>query len=825
MYFNGAKILFFCENEKLFNIICIFLSKNLEFSHKSHKFAAQIVLFMKKLVLSSLLCLMPCCGLWAAHRVSTLPEQRHVVLEEFTGIRCVYCPQGHKIAAQLLADHPSQCHVISVHYGSYAEAVYADQPDFTTAVGDTLGQYYQATSFPCGMVNRREYDSRICTSRSLWQTQYDLYAAETAPVNLWAEATYDASTRLVSVDVEGYAVSAYDGALSLAVALTQDSILGPQSGGLMGDEYPHNHVLRDYINRGGVWGDSLGVLEAGTYFARHYEYTLPETFANTDADARQSEVTVLLTDAASHEVVNAAGSRLLYDGYHVSTQPEARHALIEEFTGIYCGNCPDGHAIVSHVLLAQPDLVNAIAIHSGHYAEPGSAAMPDFRTAAGDSIADWCGADSYPSGMINRNDPDETGIVIGRSTWVYRARCEATQQAAVNLWMQSSYDGATRMLSIDVEGYVLETDTLNLAIAITQNHIIGYQNGGSALYDHMHVLRGYVTPVWGDSLGILPAGTFFSRHYDYEVPAVVGNLDVVPEQLELVGIVTDPQHTVLNSLGNKPASDDYALPLSCTLEAYKVMPSRNWGYDFVQVYLVNDGSVPITSATFSITLNDEHQTEADWTGAIMGQERGVLTLPVDWLSTQDNGRNEYSIVLTSLNGQPCEAQTVSGTFNAMIEVDSDVIVKIKADYDASDNRFLLCDTHGNVVYECGPYPDSKVQTTYTDTLHLELGQTYCFDVSDAWGNGILHPRGNLKWYDMSGTLLAQQLEFSSYGYRIFFRRSDVSVIQSVHADEASAPAATRLVFSDGQLHLLDATTGRTYTLDGRTASSRQTSVR
>ena len=43
--------------------------------------------------------------------------------------------------------------------------------------------------------------------------------------------------------------------LYLAVALTQDSILGPQAGGLMGDEYPHNHVLRAAVN--GAWGEAV----------------------------------------------------------------------------------------------------------------------------------------------------------------------------------------------------------------------------------------------------------------------------------------------------------------------------------------------------------------------------------------------------------------------------------------------------------------------------------------------------------------------------------------------------------------------------------------
>ena len=35
--------------------------------------------------------------------VSTSPENKNVVLEEFTGIHCTYCPDGHRLA-QILKD-------------------------------------------------------------------------------------------------------------------------------------------------------------------------------------------------------------------------------------------------------------------------------------------------------------------------------------------------------------------------------------------------------------------------------------------------------------------------------------------------------------------------------------------------------------------------------------------------------------------------------------------------------------------------------------------------------------------------------------------------
>jgi hypothetical protein len=38
--------------------------------------------------------------------VSTSPENKKVVLEEFTGIKCVFCPQGHAIAQAIQNNNP-----------------------------------------------------------------------------------------------------------------------------------------------------------------------------------------------------------------------------------------------------------------------------------------------------------------------------------------------------------------------------------------------------------------------------------------------------------------------------------------------------------------------------------------------------------------------------------------------------------------------------------------------------------------------------------------------------------------------------------------------
>ena len=57
-------------------------------------------------------------------------------------------------------------------------------------------------------------------------------------MNLWSVCSYDATTRTLKVDVEGY-YTADMNEPRLTVWLLQNEILGPQSGGNMGEGHSH----------------------------------------------------------------------------------------------------------------------------------------------------------------------------------------------------------------------------------------------------------------------------------------------------------------------------------------------------------------------------------------------------------------------------------------------------------------------------------------------------------------------------------------------------------------------------------------------------------
>ena len=185
--------------------------------------------------------------------VSTDQQPGATLIEEFTGIHCGYCPQAHKISADLIKAQPDKVNVIAVHAGGFSTPNH-DEPDFRTDLGEELNNHFEITGYPSGVVNRAEYNGSVILDRSWWVYACRDYDKSNAAINLYATAKYDNASRELTVEVEGYR---HDDATDakLAVALLQNNIIGPQSGGGLGREYIHHHMLRDYLTDS--YGDTV----------------------------------------------------------------------------------------------------------------------------------------------------------------------------------------------------------------------------------------------------------------------------------------------------------------------------------------------------------------------------------------------------------------------------------------------------------------------------------------------------------------------------------------------------------------------------------------
>ena len=226
--------------------------------------------------------------------VDTTQQNKNVIIEEFTGIGCVWCPAGHLIGQTLHDNNPNDVFLINIHTGSYANPQGAGT-DFRTNFGSSIASQSNLSGYPAGTVNRHQFsmsqNGGTAMSRSDWSSASYQILGQSSPVNVGIQASVDMSTNVLTVDVEVY----YTGTQTiqtnrLNVAVVQHNVEGPQTGGqsnnpgqmLSNGNYNHNHMLRHLLT--GQWGEYISTLTPGYFYSNQYTWTMPADIAGTPLD-------------------------------------------------------------------------------------------------------------------------------------------------------------------------------------------------------------------------------------------------------------------------------------------------------------------------------------------------------------------------------------------------------------------------------------------------------------------------------------------------------------------------------------------------------------
>lgn len=212
----------------------------------------------------------------AQEYVSTQPQNRNVLIEEFTGRNCGYCPDGHRIANLIMANNPGRVWAVNIHAGGYSPVTY---PNMNTNDGTTITSGFGIGGFPAGHVNRSTANG---LGREQWESHTNTQLAQQAEVNVAGFVTLNHATRTAEITVEVYyTANSSQSTNYLTIMMLQDSILGSQSGNyynpsqMLNGQYVHQHVLRDVVTS--TWGDEISPTTAGTLITKNYTYQIPES--------------------------------------------------------------------------------------------------------------------------------------------------------------------------------------------------------------------------------------------------------------------------------------------------------------------------------------------------------------------------------------------------------------------------------------------------------------------------------------------------------------------------------------------------------------------
>lgn len=224
---------------------------------------------------------------------------KRVLIEDFTGQRCVNCVTGAATIEQIMETYGEE-NVIAV--GLYGGALGSEPlggPPYPLTIEESEWYYahwgIEGSPQPMAMIDRGAIISNIAD----WPAAVRDRIQMQAPVLLEASCNYDAASRQVEITVDADGVSAISG--QLQVWLTEDSIVSKQSipgQREMDEDYVHNHVFRATVNA--PMGDAVTV-GVGERATRTFTYTLKEDWV---AD-NMSVVTFIYDDSGVLQAAKA----------------------------------------------------------------------------------------------------------------------------------------------------------------------------------------------------------------------------------------------------------------------------------------------------------------------------------------------------------------------------------------------------------------------------------------------------------------------------------------------------------------------------------------
>lgn len=202
---------------------------------------------------------------------------RAILIEDFTGQRCINCPTGTKIINGIV-DTYGEDNVIAVgiHSGPLG---FAGNSKTVGLMTDTGNEYYtrwdkeNKMGQPWVVFNRKTSPDSHYNN---WAAMVGTIISEKANLSVKIANAYDAATRTLTTTVGADGVNGtVNGKLQVWIVEDGVKALQMMPDGKSNKEYIHNHVFRAAVN--GTWGEDVTVKEGETT-TKQYQYVLPEAW-------------------------------------------------------------------------------------------------------------------------------------------------------------------------------------------------------------------------------------------------------------------------------------------------------------------------------------------------------------------------------------------------------------------------------------------------------------------------------------------------------------------------------------------------------------------
>lgn len=205
-------------------------------------------IYNKFAICAAALSLMACSNIDENDRfieVEPVEVAKRVLIEDFTGQRCVNCPNASEMIESLQEQYGAENVIaVGIHSGPFSKTASGRPLSLWTETGDYYFNSWNIDAQPTGVIDRKT----VSSTYQSWGTIVRDALQASAPLTLGATTSYDEATRTVTINVNAKGVLDVTGKLQLW--LIEDNITDMQAmpDGSINNNYVHNHVFRTAVN-------------------------------------------------------------------------------------------------------------------------------------------------------------------------------------------------------------------------------------------------------------------------------------------------------------------------------------------------------------------------------------------------------------------------------------------------------------------------------------------------------------------------------------------------------------------------------------------------
>lgn len=234
---------------------------------------------------------------------------KNVLVEEFTGHLCGFCPKSTKLVNELDSVLGERMVTVSIHAGSLAQV---SAPPFDTDYRNAVSNLYwgqlQGGFNPCARIDRQGGISNFvwldADNPNSWADIIQSAKNETPKAGIQLQADFVAEDNVINIHAASQFHENLSGQYALVVLLVESDIISAQEDYDQTPsevlEYEHKHVLRDAVTQ--AMGNFIAdAPKEGDIFSQSFTYPLP-----TNWKGENMTVVAYLIDQSNNAVINSS---------------------------------------------------------------------------------------------------------------------------------------------------------------------------------------------------------------------------------------------------------------------------------------------------------------------------------------------------------------------------------------------------------------------------------------------------------------------------------------------------------------------------------------